>query len=204
MAITKGLAIQCADLQRTGGISQIFLRNWATDDVVTFTSTAATAHEISSIVDSGASTASWHMFEFKDEVPTLSVTAAKENGSTSFECVLSFYLPRLGALADSTKMAKLQELLDGCLMGIVVDTNGARWVIGASEQYSVGGSANANISRSQTYLNLTSMEGATGAAYTEENGITVVLTARQFELPRLYTGTLTVDLDTADMAATTN
>ena len=48
------------------------------------------------------------------------------------------------------------------------------------------------------------MEGSTGAAYSEENGITVVLTARQFELPRLYTGTLTVDLDAADMNATTN
>ena len=204
MAITKGLAIQCADLQRTGGISQIFLRNWAADDQVTFVNTAAAAHAISNIVDTGGSTAAWHMFEFKDEIPTLNVTAAKENGSTSFECVLSFYLPRLGNATNSSKMAKLQEILDGCLMGIVVDTNGARWVIGASEQYSVGGSANANISRSQTYLNLTSMEGVTGAAYSEENGITVVLTARQFELPRLYTGTLTVDLDTDDMTATTS
>ena len=200
MAITKGLSIACGDLQRTGGISQIFLRNWATDDQVTFVNTAGTNHEISNIVDSGAATATWYMYEFKDEVPTLAVTASKENGSTAFECVLSFYLPSM----DTGKFAKLQELLDGCLMGIVVDTNGNNYVIGASEKYSVGGSANANISRSQTYLNLTSMEGSTGAAYSEENGITVVLTARQFELPRLYTGTLTVDLDAADMNATTN
>ena len=190
MAITKGLSIVCNDMQRTGGISQIFLRSWATGDLVTFVSTAGTNHEISNITDSGAATADWFMFEFKDETPTLNVTATKENGSTSFDCVLTFYLPRL----NNYKASKLQELLNTCMMGIVVDTNQSAYVIGASEKYSVGGSANANIERSQTYLNLTSMEGQTGAAYSEENGITVVLTARQFELPRLYSGTLTPDL----------
>ena len=44
MAITKGLSIVCDDMQRTGGVSQIFLRTWATGDVVTFTNTAGTAH----------------------------------------------------------------------------------------------------------------------------------------------------------------
>jgi len=203
MAITKGLYISCSDLQRTGGISQIFLRNWAADDVVGFTS-SVTQHEISSIVDTGGSTATWYMYEFKDETPTLNVTAAKENGSTSFECALTFYLPKMGGATNSVNFAKLQDMLTGCLMAIIVDTNGARWVIGASEQYSVGGSGDDNISRSQTYLNLTSMEGQTGAAYSEENGITVVLTARQFELPRLYTGTLTVDEDSTAMSATTS
>ena len=200
MAITKGLSIVCDDMQRTGGVSQIFLRTWATGDVVNFTNTAGTAHAISSIVDTGGATASWFMYEFKDETPTLNVAATKENGSTAFECTLTFYLPKM----DSGKSAKLQELLNTCMMGIIVDTNGTNYVIGASEKYSVGGSANANIDRSQTYLNLASMEGQTGAAYSEENGITVTLMARQFELPRVYTGTLTPDVDLADMSATTN
>jgi len=42
-------------------------------------------------------------------------------------------------------------------------------------------------------LNLTGFEGGTGAAYADENGITVNLMARQFELPREYAGTVTVD-----------
>tara|TARA_B100001094_G_scaffold54202_1_gene49726 strand:+ start:132 stop:734 length:603 start_codon:yes stop_codon:yes gene_type:complete len=199
MAITKGLSIVCNDMQRTGGISQIFLRSWATGDLVTFVSTAGTNHEISNITDSGAATADWFMYEFKDETPTLNITATKENGSTSFDCVLTFYLPRI----NNYKSAKLQELLNTCMMGIIVDTNGNNYVIGASQKYSVGGSANPNIERSQTYLNLTSMEGQTGAAYSEENGITVTLTARQYELPRIYTGVLTPDVDEADMSATT-
>ena len=190
MAITKGLSILCEDLQRTGGISQIFLRSWAADDEAVFVNTAGTSHSISSIVDTGGTTADWFMFEFKDEVPTLAVAATKENGSTAFECTLSFYLPRM----NDTKFAVLQEMLTQCMMGIVVDTNDNKYVIGVSEKYSVGGSENASLSRSQTYLNLASMEGNTGAAYSEENGITITLMARQFELPRLFTGSLTPDV----------
>jgi hypothetical protein len=191
MALTRGLPIQCSDLQRTGGISRIFLRNWEAGDEATFVNTAGTAHAISSITDSGAASADWFMFEFKDEVPTLNVTATKENGSTSFECVLSFYLP----LMDNVKSAVLQQFIasDQCMMGIVVDTNDNKYVIGVSEKYAVGPTTG-SINRSQTYLQVTSMEGQTGAAYSEENGITVVMTARQFELPRLYTGTLAVML----------
>jgi len=190
MAITKGLSILCEDLQRTGGISQIFLRSWAAGDEATFLNTAGTSHSISSIVDTGGTKADWFMFEFKDEVPTLAVAATKENGSTAFECTLSFYLPRM----NDTKFAVLQEMLTQCMMGIVVDTNDNKYVIGVSEKYSVGGSESASLSRSQTYLNLASMEGNTGAAYSEENGITITLMARQFELPRLFTGALTPDL----------
>jgi len=190
MAITKGLSILCDDLQRTGGISQIFLRSWVAGDLATFVNTAGVSHSISSITDTGGSTADWFMFEFKDEVPTLAVAATKENGSTAFECTLSFYLPRM----NDTKFAVLQEMLTQCMMGIIVDTNGNKYVIGVSEKYSVGGSASASLSRSQTYLNLASMEGNTGAAYSEENGITITLMAKQFELPRLFTGTLTPDL----------
>ena len=45
------------------------------------------------------------------------------------------------------------------------------------------------------------MEGGTGAAYADESGITVSLMARQFELPRKYIGTITVD--TSALTATT-
>tara|TARA_R100001530_G_scaffold9690_2_gene9767 strand:+ start:268 stop:849 length:582 start_codon:yes stop_codon:yes gene_type:complete len=193
MAIDTGLAITCTDLQSTGGISQILLRSFATGDACTYDNSAAN-HSISSIVDTGSSTATWYVYEFKNETPTLAVAATKENGSTAFECTLAFYLSRMA----SSKFHELQNLLNECMMAIVVDTAGNNWVIGLSELY-----ANEDVlSRNQTYLNLSGMEGATGAAYSEENGITVTLVARQFELPRLYTGTLTVD--TSALTATTN
>ena len=193
MAIDTGLGIGCTDLQATGGISQILIREWATGDAVTYDN-AAGKHGISSLVDTGASTATWYVYEFKNETPSLAVAATKENGSTAFECTLSFFLPK----TEEAKYHELQNFLNACMMAIAVDTNGKNWVIGVSEKY-----ANEDVaSRNQTYANLSGMEGTTGAAYSEENGITVTLMARQFELPREYTGTLTVD--TSALTATTN
>ena len=47
------------------------------------------------------------------------------------------------------------------------------------------------------------MEGATGAAYSEENGITVTLMSRQFELPRTYNAPGALDINTSALTATT-
>ena len=192
MAIDNGLGVGCTDLQATGGIKQICLRSWADGDAITYDN-ATGKHGISSIVDTGGTTASWFVFEFKNETPAMTINATKENGSTAFECGLSFMLPKL----DNSRFAELQELLNTCMMGIAIDTNDNAFVLGVSEKY-----ANEDVpSKNQTFLNLASMEGGTGAAYSDENGITVNLMARQFELPRKYIGTITVD--TSALTATT-
>ena len=191
MAIDTGLGVVCADLQATGGIKQILLRSWAATDAVVY-GNAAGEHNIDSILET-ADPASWFVFEFKNETPALTINATKENGSTAFECGLSFMLPKI----SSTRFHVLQEMLNTCMMGIAIDTNGVASVIGVSEKY-----ANEDVpSKNQTFLNLASMEGGTGAAYSDENGMTINLMARQFELPRIYTGTITVD--TAALTATT-
>ena len=44
------------------------------------------------------------------------------------------------------------------------------------------------------------MEGGTGTAFNDDNGITVNLSSKQFELPRIYTGTISYYTD-ADPSA---
>jgi len=190
MAIDTGLAIGCTDLQATGGITQILLRDWAAGDAVAYGATGQ--HTILSILETAAD-ANWFVYEFKNETPALTIAATKENGSTAFECGLSFFLPK----TDLAKYNALQGMLNSCMMGIAIDTNGNQWVLGVSELY-----ANEDVaSRSQTFLNMATIEGGTGAAYSDESGVTVSLMARQFELPREYVGTVTVD--TAALTATT-
>ena len=192
MAIDTGLGVTCADLQATGGIKQILLRSWTSNDAVEYG--VAGSHDITSIVDVSTTTATWYVYEFKNEMPSLTINATKENGSTAFECALSLMIPKM----NKARFDELQNLLSTCMMGIIVDTNDEKFVIGASEKY-----ANEDVAaKSQTFLNLVSMEGGTGAAYSDENGLTINLTARQFELPRLYTGTLNVD--TSALTATTS
>ena len=117
-------------------------------------------------------------FEFKNETAALTINATKENGSTAFECGLSFMIPQI----NNVRMAEIQEMLNTCMMAIIVTSNDEKLVIGLSEKY-----ANEDVvSRNQTFLNLASMEGGTGAAYSDQNGLTISLMARQFELPRQY------------------
>lgn len=176
MAIDTGLAITCADLQATGGIKRILIRAWADGDDVEY-STVAGQHTITKIVDTGGSTADWGVYEFKNETPALTISATKEMGSTAFECGLSFFLPKL----EQLKFDLIESITNSCLMVIAVDTNDNAFVLGASDKYS-----NTYQVRNQTYAQLSTVEGGTGAAYSDESGITITLTARQFEMPRQY------------------
>ena len=195
MAIDTGLAITCADLQATGGIKRILIRAWTDDDVVLYGTTPAT-HTITSIKDLAAD-ASWGVYEFKNETPALTISATKEMGSTAFECGLSFFLPKLEYL----KFNIIESITNSCLMVIAVDTNDNAFVLGVSEKYE-----NESVSsRNQTFAQLATVEGGTGAAYSDESGITISLMARQFEMPRQYVPSATGITVAADgLTATTD
>tara|TARA_R110002051_G_scaffold320744_2_gene406701 strand:+ start:22 stop:609 length:588 start_codon:yes stop_codon:yes gene_type:complete len=195
MAIDTGLAITCADLQATGGIKRILIRAWTADDVVLYGTTPAT-HTITSIKDLAAD-AAWGVYEFKNETPALTISATKEMGSTAFECGLSFFLPKLEYL----KFNIIESITNSCLMVIAVDTNDNAFVLGVSEKYE-----NESVSsRNQTFAQLATVEGGTGAAYSDESGITISLMARQFEMPRQYVPSATGITVAADgLTATTD
>jgi len=195
MAIDTGLAIVCADLQATGGIKRILIRAWTDDDVVLYGDTPAT-HTITSIKDLAAD-ASWGVYEFKNETPALTISATKEMGSTAFECGLSFFLPKLEYL----KFNIIESITNSCLMVIAVDNNDNAFVLGASEKYE----NQSKSSRNQTFAQLATVEGGTGAAYSDESGITISLMARQFEMPRQYVPSATGITVAADgLTATTD
>ena len=180
MAIDKGIAISCGDIQQIGGIKHILLRDWAAGDIITYGATGI--HTITSIKKSGPANADWFLYEFKSQEASMTVNATKENGSTAFECGFSFMLPQMG----QTKFSELQNMLTDCMMGIAVDNNDKAFALGVSEKYQ----NESVVERSQTYLNVASMEGGTGSTFDDTNGVTVNLTCKQFELPREYTGTI--------------
>ena len=176
MAIANGINIACSDLQASGGIRSVHIRTWSTNDSVTY-SNSSSNHSITSIANN-SSTATWYNFEFKNELPSFTSTASKENGSTMFENTLSFMMPEM----DNNKGHVIQELLDTCMMALAVGNNGKIYVLGISQKYS---NEKATL-RNQTYASMTSLEGTSGAAYNDDSGWTVTLTCKQWEAPRLY------------------
>jgi len=180
MAITNGINVKCSDIIGAGGIRNVLIRTWTAADVIVYTN-GPTAHAISSIKE-GASNATWYNYEFKQELPSLTVTASKENGSTAYECSLNFMMPEM----DNVKSAVLQQLMDTCMMVIAVGNNGKAYVLGVSQKYSNEKASN----RNQTYASMTGAEGATGAGINDDNGWTVTMGCKQWEAPRIYNGTL--------------
>jgi len=193
MPIDSGLLVDCGDLNAVGGIRQILLTDL--DNIATVApTTAATDHIITGLTVTNP----WARFEFKNETAALAITGTKEGGSTAYECALSFYIPDMTA----NRMAELSDLEDVCPVAMVEMNSGQIFVIGLSYRYENLSASSTPWTRNQTYANLTSIEGGTGSAYADDNGLTVTLTARQFELPFNYSGAITVVA--GDLTATTS
>ena len=192
MAIDSGLLVACGDLNAVGGIRQILLTDL--DNIATALPTTLNAtHSLTSIVG----TLPWARFEFKNETASLTITGAKEGGSTSYECAVSFYIPN----CDGARFLELTKLESACPVALVEFNSGKKMVVGWSYKYENLATGSTPWTRNQTYANLTSIEGGSGAAYADDNGVTVTLTARQFELPLEYEAAITVVA--GDLTATT-
>ena len=194
MSIESGLSIGCTDLQASGGLSHVLIREWnnlSGTDTVTFDHTGN--WKVTKIVNSAntATEAVWGVYESKIESSSLTIAATNEGKNiTTYECTVSMYLPRL----SEDKFLRLQEMQGKCLMVLCVDTNVALtngtgstgtyqgMLIGASDTLSNLESK----ARSQTWARIASIEGGSGAAFSDEDGVTVTLTCTQFEAPNAY------------------
>jgi len=193
MAIDTGLLVDCGDLNAVGGIRQILLTDLGNVATVT-PSVGAADHIVTGIT----TTAAWARFEFKNETAALAISGTKEGGSTAYECALSFYLPDI----DAGRWAQLKKIEPECPVALIEMNSGVQLLVGFSYKYESQSEATEHWVRNQTYANLTSIEGGTGSAYADDNGVTVTLTARQFELPLEYSGTITVQV--GDLTAATS
>ena len=202
MAIDTGLQVDCGNLNAVGGIRQILLTDL--DNVATVAPTTSNAtHTMTGITTSPND---WARFEFKNETASLAISGTKEGGSTAYECTLSFYLPQMNGARFNEIMSLAgwtdTALASACPVALVEMNDGTMLVVGWSYVYQNQSQGTTPWDRNQTYANLTTIEGGTGSAYADDNGLTITLTARQFELPLEYTGTITVVA--GDVTATTS
>ena len=99
MSIESGLSIGCTDLQASGGLSHVLIREWNSPsgtDTVTFDQSGNWS--VTKIVNSeGTETeAVWGVYESKIESSSLTIAATNEGKNiTTYECTVSMYLPRL-------------------------------------------------------------------------------------------------------------
>ena len=207
MAIAAGMAINCADLQAVGGTRFIAIRNFESTDEVEFNNTD---HTITRIDQPDGTDAVWGVFESRIESSSLTITGTNEGKKiTTYESTLSWFIPGL----TTAQFNQIYKFDGDCLMAMVIDNNdntsgttlptaeqAHNKVIGVSGTLSNQDSdktlpIDSNPSRTQQWCRLQSVEGGTGAAFSDEIGVTVTLIAKQYEIPRAYVGVITIDAD---------
>ena len=196
MAIDSGLKVDCGDLNAVGGIRQILLTDL--DNILTVAPAALdSTHSITSMT----TTVNWARFEFKNETAALAITGTKEGGSTAYECALSFYIPDI----DGARFHELTNLQSTCPVALIEMNSGKMFFVGFSYRYENKSASATPWDRNQTYANLSTIEGGTGAMYADDNGVTITLTARQFDLPLEYIPAgLGIVVQAGDVTATTD
>lgn len=189
------MAINCSDLQAVGGTRLIAIRKWLATDVVAFDDTN---HDITSILEVAAP-AEWGVYESRIESSSLTVSATNEGKFfTTYDCTVSWFIPGFTA----AQFKDLHSFEGGdCLMVMVIDNNdntsgtttptanqASNKVIGVSNTLENQDSA----VRTQQYCTLRSIEGGTGAAFSDEIGVTVTVGCMMYETPRNYVGAITL------------
>ena len=195
MGVADGMAINCSDLQAVGGTRLIAIRKWLTTDVVAFDDTN---HDITSILEVAAP-AEWGVYESRIESSSLTVSATNEGKFfTTYDCTVSWFISGFTA----AQFKDLHSFEGGdCLMVMVIDNNdntsgttnpsaafASNKVIGVSNTLENQDSA----VRTQQYCTLRSIEGGTGAAFSDEIGVTVTVGCMMYETPRNYAGVITL------------
>ena len=210
MAIADGLTTTCTNIQSSGGIQTVFIREWnfKQSDGTTAPDMIATlgTGTITSIADNGGTNSTWGVYETKIETPVLSVTGASVGNANTYECNLTFNLPQL----DLARRNSITDLQGKCLQVMMLDTNGTYFVIGISGTLTGGDGgldlpiASGHIgTRPQTFARLSAVEGGTGAAFSDETGLNITLTCTQYELPRTYVAAgAAVSINAAGLVAT--
>ncbi len=207
MAIADGMAINCSDLQAVGGTRFIAVRVQNSTQEVVFDDSL---HTITQIDQSTGVGATWGIFESRIESSSLTVSGTNEGKEfTTYECTLSWFIPGF----TTTQFNELYRFDGDCLMAMVIDNNDN--TSGTTEPSSnqahnkVIGLSNTlpnqdthASERTQQYCRLQSVEGGTGAAFSDEIGVTVTLVATQYEIPRAYSGVITIDADGLGLATT--
>ena len=195
MGVADGMAINCSDLQAVGGTRLIAIRKWIDTDVVVFDDAN---HDITSILEVAAP-AEWGVYESRIESSSLTVSATNEGKFfTTYDCTVSWFIPGFTA----AQFKDLHSFEGGdCLMVMVIDNNdyssgtqvpatgmtyASNKVIGVSNTLENQDSA----VRTQQYCTLRSIEGGTGAAFSDEIGVTVTVGCMMYETPRNYAGTI--------------
>lgn len=178
MAI-ENLSIAHTDLEVRGGLQYVAIGLLSQASAMTFGD--SNAHDVSY-----TAAAALELFDLKQGTGSLSTSGTKEGGTILFEHTVSFYVPN----CSSAHLRALETLKDQDIVVVGQGYDGNKFTLGISKAFALEDSTLGNV---QMRARLSAIEGGTGAALGDENGLTVTITAQSGELPRVCGNTITLD-----------
>jgi hypothetical protein len=155
-----------------GGVKALTLGIF--DDTLAFT--VAATHEVTGMTHAALTA----VIGFEKESAKMTISDTQEKGLSMTTVTLEGYLPKM----DKDKFKALQELKGQALYGLVELWNGEQFLVGWDN---ILGDSTTTAITSDFALFLDSIEGESGAALADANGVTLKMTAVQGELPREVT-----------------
>ena len=122
----------------------------------------------------------FYKFEFKQDSGERKEDGKMNNGAFSVEHSLEIYIENL----TQNIRNRMQDIADSSSCGmiaIVKDANNISWVVGYNEKFT-----------KERPLKLDNNAGASGKAFTDPNGQTVILKSMDNEYDRTFSGTVPV------------
>ncbi len=171
--LTAGLTRVCAS--RSGGLIRLWLAN--VSDVSSFTLNSSTGEYTAVTMESGKV---FYKFDFKQDSGERKEDGKMTNGAYSVDHSVEVYLEDL-TQAIRQRMQDVADASSCGMIAIVEDANARKWVVGYNEKF-----------LKERPLKLDSNAGASGKAFTDPNGTTVVLKSLDNELDRTFTGSVPV------------
>jgi len=171
MSVSSAFALPCTS--STGGLVNIHISDKA--NILTFT---LSGDEYTSVTMTASNV--FFKYEFEQDTAAMRENASRESRSTVVVHEVEFYLTKMTTLQRNA----IQAILDSSVCGVVViaeDANSQKWVIGFSE--------NQLLARP---LKISTVEGTTGLAFSDDNGSAIILASSDTELARIFTGTIPV------------
>ena len=177
------LSIAAADYEVRGGLQYVAITTF--EDADGDTKIQVGQHAVSAIAGVGNAV----LFDLQEGTGSLSTSGSKDGGTILFEHTVSFYVPN----CSTAHLSAIESLRNENLIVWGQSYAGKVYIIGVSEAYKLED----DISNQQMFATFSSVEGGTGSALGDDNGLTVTLTAQSGELPREFTGTFTLPTDGA-------
>ena len=173
MALTA-ITVSNTDHFAKGGVKTLTLAEYGSTTELAYTASTNSVAATGLVLGAAGDTA---IIDFEKETAKLTVSGTQEKGMMLFTVSIEAYIPNI----KGASLVSLQQLVGKALIGKADFWSGSTYIVGLDNVFGTGFGAAGTTTDFPLFLE--SIEADSGAALSDQNGVTLKLTAVQGTLP---------------------